>query len=86
MTAFPNAYFEKDNEVSATGSKGDFIFRDSVDGTEYVSILFEMKNESDATAAKHRNEDFLAKMDSDRNKKGCEFAVLVSLLVLQLKR
>ncbi|MBQ9888945.1 MAG: DUF2130 domain-containing protein [Bacteroidales bacterium] len=76
---FPNAYFEKDNEV-VEGTKGDFIFRDSEDGTEYVSILFEMKNENDATAAKHRNEDFLAKMDSDRNKKGCEFAVLVSLL------
>ncbi|MBP5206020.1 MAG: DUF2130 domain-containing protein, partial [Bacteroidales bacterium] len=76
---FPNAYFEKDNEV-ADGTKGDFIFRDYDDGTEYVSIMFEMKNESDETATKHKNEDFLKKLDTDRNKKNCEFAVLVSLL------
>lgn len=76
---FPNAYFEKDNDAS-TGSKGDFIFRDSVDGFEYISIMFEMKNEMDETATKHRNEDFLRKLDADRNAKGCEFAVLVSML------
>ena len=76
---FPNAYFEKDNDASG-GSKGDFIFRDYDDGTEYVSIMFEMKNELDETASKHKNEDFLKKLDADRNAKGCEFAVLVSLL------
>ncbi len=76
---FPNAYFEKDNDVSQ-GSKGDFIFRDYEEGTEYVSIMFEMKNESDETATKHKNEDFLRKLDEDRNCKQCEFAVLVSLL------
>ena len=76
---FPEAYFEKDNDVSG-GSKGDFIFRDSVDGTEYISIMFEMKNESDETATKHKNEDFFKKLDTDRNAKGCEYAVLVSLL------
>jgi len=77
---FPNAYFEKDNEV-IEGTKGDFVFRDkSEDGVEYVSIMFEMKNENDETATKHKNEDFLAKLDSDRRKKGCEYAVLVSLL------
>ena len=76
----PNAYFEKDNDASA-GSKGDFIFRDfAPDGTEYVSIMFEMKNEADETATKHKNEDFLKKLDADRKAKGCEFAVLVSLL------
>lgn len=75
----PNAYFEKDNDA-ADGTKGDFIFRDSEDGTEYVSIMFEMKNEMDTTATKHKNEDFLKKLDEDRRKKGCEFAVLVSLL------
>ena len=75
----PNAYFEKDNDA-ADGTKGDFIFRDSEDGTEYVSIMFEMKNEMDTTATKHRNEDFFKKLDEDRRKKGCEFAVLVSLL------
>ncbi|MDE6487236.1 MAG: DUF2130 domain-containing protein [Muribaculaceae bacterium] len=78
-TAYPNAYFEKDNDASG-GSKGDFIFRDYIDGTEYVSIMFEMKNEADTTATKHRNEDFLAKLDRDRTAKGCEYAVLVSLL------
>lgn len=77
---FPNAYFEKDNDV-VEGSKGDFIFRDrDSEGTEYVSIMFEMKNEADTTARKHKNEDFLKKLDEDRRKKGCEYAVLVSLL------
>jgi len=75
----PNAYFEKDNDAS-DGTKGDFIFRDSEDGTEYLSIMFEMKNEMDTTATKHKNEDFLKKLDEDRRKKGCEYAVLVSLL------
>lgn len=75
----PHAYFEKDNDA-ADGTKGDFIFRDSEEGTEYVSIMFEMKNEMDTTATKHRNEDFFKKLDEDRRKKGCEFAVLVSLL------
>ena len=75
----PGAYFEKDNDAT-DGTKGDFIFRDSEDGTEYVSIMFEMKNEMDTTATKHKNEDFLKKLDEDRRKKGCEFAVLVSLL------
>jgi len=75
----PNAYFEKDNDAS-DGTKGDFIFRDSEEGTEYVSIMFEMKNEMDTTATKHKNEDFFKKLDDDRRKKGCEFAVLVSLL------
>lgn len=78
--AFPNAYFEKDNDASA-GSKGDFIFRDSDNaGTEIVSIMFEMKNESDTTATKKKNEDFLKELDKDRIEKGCEYAVLVSLL------
>ena len=76
----PNAYFEKDNDTSG-GSKGDFIFRDfAPDGTEYVSIMFEMKNEADETATKHKNEDFFKKLDLDRKTKNCEFAVLVSLL------
>lgn len=76
----PNAYFEKDNDASG-GTKGDFIFRDfSADGTEYVSIMFEMKNEADETATKHKNEDFFKKLDTDRKAKHCEFAVLVSLL------
>ena len=79
-TAFPRAYFEKDNDAS-TGSKGDYIFRDvDESGTDIVSIMFEMKNESDATASKKRNEDFLKELDKDRNEKGCEYAVLVSLL------
>ena len=76
---FPNAYFEKDNDASG-GTKGDFIFRDSVDGTEYISIMFEMKNEADTTATKHKNEDFFKKLDDDRKAKKCEYAVLVSLL------
>ena len=76
----PHAYFEKDNDASG-GSKGDFIFRDfAPDGTEYVSIMFEMKNEADETATKHKNEDFFKKLDADRKAKKCEFAVLVSLL------
>ena len=76
---YPNAFFEKDNDASS-GSKGDFIFRDYEDGMEYISIMFEMKNECDKTATKHKNEDFLAKLDKDRREKGCEYAVLVSLL------
>ena len=75
----PQAYFEKDNDASG-GSKGDFIFRDFDGDFEYISIMFEMKNEMDETATKHRNEDFLKKLDEDRRQKGCEFAVLVSLL------
>ena len=79
-TAFPKAYFEKDNDARS-GSKGDYIFRDSDDaGTEIVSIMFEMKNESDGTATKQKNEDFLRELDKDRTEKGCEYAVLVSLL------
>ena len=75
----PNAYFEKDKNI-AEGTKGDFIFRDKDNGFEYISIMFEMKNENDTTATKHKNEDFLKKLDDDRRKKGCEYAVLVSLL------
>jgi len=79
-TAFPRAYFEKDNDARA-GSKGDYIFRDSDEaGTDIVSIMFEMKNESDETASKKKNEDFLKELDKDRNEKCCEYAVLVSLL------
>jgi hypothetical protein len=78
--AFPKAYFEKDNDAS-TGSKGDFIFKDFTDSkVEYISIMFEMKNESDATKTKQKNEDFLKELDKDRNEKGCEYAILVSLL------
>ncbi len=79
MTAFPTAYFEKDNDAR-TGSKGDFIFREEVEGTEFISIMFEMKNEMDETATKHKNEDFLKELDKDRREKKCEYAVLVSLL------
>ena len=79
MTAFPNAYFEKDNDARS-GSKGDFIFREASGGTEFISIMFEMKNEMDTTASKHRNEDFFKELDKDRNEKKCEYAVLVSLL------
>lgn len=75
----PTAYFEKDNDTTQ-GTKGDFIFRDSVDGQEYISIMFEMKNEADTTATKHSNEKFFEKLDEDRRKKGCEYAVLVSML------
>jgi hypothetical protein len=79
-TAFPKAYFEKDNNAKS-GSKGDYLFRDADEnGTEIVSIMFEMKNESDATASKKKNEDFLKELDKDRSEKGCEYAVLVSLL------
>ena len=79
-TAFPNAYFEKDNDARS-GSKGDFIFRDRAeDGTEYISIMFEMKNEMDETATKHKNEDFFKELDKDRREKNCEYAVLVSML------
>ena len=76
---YPSAYFEKDNDASK-GSKGDFIFRDYVEDTEYISIMFEMKNEADTTATKHKNEDFFDKLDKDRDAKGCEYAVLVSML------
>ena len=82
-TAFPRAYFEKDNKVSETGSKGDFIFRDyDENGEEIISIMFEMKNEADTTDAKarHTNESFLKELDKDRREKGCEYAVLVSML------
>lgn len=77
---FRNAYFEKDNDAKS-GSKGDYIFREqSADGTEFISIMFEMKNEMDTTATKHKNEDFLKELDKDRREKNCEYAVLVSLL------
>ncbi len=80
MTAFPNAYFEKDNDVR-TGSKGDFIFKECAsDGTEFISIMFEMKNENETTATKHKNEHFFKELDKDRSEKGCEYAVLVSML------
>lgn len=80
MTAFPNAYFEKDNDARS-GSKGDFIYRECAeDGTEFISIMFEMKNEADTTATKHKNEDFFKELDKDRREKGCEYAILVSLL------
>lgn len=79
-TAFQNAYFEKDNDASS-GSKGDYLYRESSpDGVEFISIMFEMKNEADETATKHKNEDFFRKLDKDRNDKNCEYAVLVSLL------
>ena len=79
-SVMPYAYFEKDNDV-VEGTKGDFVFRDSsADGVEYISIMFEMKNENDETATKHKNEDFFAKLDADRKKKNCEYAVLVSML------
>ena len=79
MTAFPTAYFEKDNDAKS-GSKGDFIFRESMEVTEFISIMFEMKNEMDETATKHKNEDFFKELDKDRREKKCEYAVLVSLL------
>lgn len=79
-TAFRNAYFEKDNDAR-TGSKGDFIYRESApDGTEFISIMFEMKNEMETTAAKHKNEDFFKELDKDRREKNCEYAVLVTML------
>lgn len=77
---FPNAYFEKDNDTSVSGTKGDFIFRDYLNGTEYISIMFEMKNEDERSVSKHRNEDFFAKLDKDRRNKNCEYAILVSTL------
>ena len=78
--AYPNAYFEKDNDAR-TGSKGDFIYReDDENGNEIISIMFEMKNENEATATKHKNEDFFKELDKDRKEKKCEYAVLVSLL------
>lgn len=80
MIAFPNAYFAKDNEIDARGSKGDFIFRDYVDELEFISIMFDMKNEADTTATKHKNTDFFAELDRDRQSKGTEYAVLVSML------
>lgn len=79
-TAFQNAYFEKDNDAR-TGSKGDYIYREkTADGLEFISIMFEMKNETDTTSTKHKNEDFFKELDKDRQEKGCEYAVLVSLL------
>lgn len=79
-TAFQNAYFEKDNDAKS-GSKGDYIFRESTpDGTEFISVMFEMKNEADATSTKHKNEDFFKELDKDRTEKNCEYAVLVSML------
>jgi hypothetical protein len=75
----PGAYFEKDNEV-VDNTKGDFVFRDFANGEEYISIMFEMKNEADETKTKKKNEDFLEKLDKDRRKKGCEYAILVSML------
>jgi hypothetical protein len=80
-TAFKNAYFEKDNTVSKSGSKGDYIYRETDEsGTEIISIMFEMKNENETTATKHKNEDFFKELDKDRAEKGCEYAVLVTLL------
>lgn len=79
MGLYPDAFFEKDN-MAVEHTKGDFIFRDYVNGEEYVSVMFEMKNEMDTTATKHRNDDFLDKLDKDRCKKKCEYAVLVSML------
>ena len=77
--AFQSAYFEKDNDAR-TGSKGDYIFRDSMDGVDYISIMIEMKNENDETKTKHKNEDFFKELDKDRKEKNCEYAVLVSML------
>ena len=77
---FQNATFEKDNKISETGSKGDFIFRETEEGVEFISIMFEMKNEMDTTATKHKNEDFFKELDKDRREKKCEYAVLVTLL------
>ena len=79
--AFPNAYFEKDNQVSSRGSKGDFIYRETDEnGIEILSIMFEMKNEADNTQKKHKNEDFFKELDKDRREKNCEYAVLVTML------
>lgn len=79
-TGFQDAYFEKDNAVSGSGSKGDYIFREMSGDIELTSIMFEMKNEADQTATKHKNEDFFKELDKDRNEKGCEYAVLVTML------
>lgn len=82
MTAFPNAYFGKDNDAR-TGSKGDFIYREcGEDGTEFISVMFEMKNEADMTATKHKNEDFFKELDKDRKEKNCEYAILVGANVV----
>lgn len=79
--AFPNAYFEKDNQLSSRGSKGDYIYREAdSNGVEIISIMFEMKNEADDTLKKHKNEDFFKELDKDRHEKGCEYAVLVTML------
>lgn len=80
MAAFPHAYFEKDNEVSKSGSKGDFIFRESKDGVEFISAMIECKHEMETTATKHKNADFFKELDKDRREKGCEYAILVSML------
>ena len=77
---FQNATFEKDNKISESGSKGDFVFRETEEGVEFISIMFEMKNEMDTTATKHKNEDFFKELDKDRREKKCEYAVLVTLL------
>ena len=79
MTAFPNAYFEKDNDAR-TGSKGDYIFKEADNGTEFISIIFKINNKNETTATKHKNEDFFKELDKDRREKGCEYAVLVSML------
>lgn len=80
MAAFPNAYFEKDNEVSRSGSKGDFIFRESKDDVEFISAMIECKHEMETTATKHKNADFFRELNKDREEKGCEYAILVSML------
>lgn len=80
MAAFPNAYFEKDNEVSRSGSKGDFIFRESKDDVEFISAMIECKHEMETTATKHKNADFFKELDKDRREKECEYAILVSML------
>jgi hypothetical protein len=88
LPVLPNATFEKDNEAvkeegETKGTKGDFIFKDREDGIEYISIMFEMKNEGEESSSKHKNADFFEKLDKDRKKKGCEFAVLVSMLEME---
>lgn len=80
MAAFPNAYFEKDNEISKSGSKGDFIFRESKDDVEFISAMIECKHEMETTASKHKNSDFFKELDKDRREKECEYAILVSML------
>lgn len=83
MAAFPNAYFEKDNEVSRSGSKGDFIFRESKDDVEFISAMIECKHEMETTATKHKNADFFKELDKDRREKECEYAILVKQMILQ---